>query len=167
MAAWEPAKEDLPGTVDRCSLAWGDWWAKQLNHANHSDSGAWCMQEARASPTPAVTPTPSNKPPTWIPNRDLRIGLKCPDPDVSKLQAFLIRMNAGESAQELAGALNSNGAKGCFGRKTKAALAEYQRIAGITPASGNFGPITRTKLKSLPMGLRPIHETKPTPGQPQ
>jgi hypothetical protein len=30
MAAWEPAKEDLPGTVDRCSLAWGDWWAKQL-----------------------------------------------------------------------------------------------------------------------------------------
>jgi len=41
------------------------------------------------------------------------------------------------------------GATGYFGAQTQAALAKYQASAGITPASGYFGPITRAKVNAM------------------
>lgn len=64
--------------------------------------------------------------------------------DVSTLQNFLISQGKGPAAQ----ALKNVGATSYFGILTKAALAEFQAQAGITPASGNFGPITRTYLST-------------------
>ncbi|MDQ3014970.1 MAG: ice-binding family protein [bacterium] len=61
---------------------------------------------------------------------------------VSILQNFLISLNKGVSARALASA----GATGYFGGMTKAALAEFQAQAGITPAIGYFGPITRSLI---------------------
>src|SRR3989344_5540090 len=40
-------------------------------------------------------------------------------------------------------------AMGYFGNLTKSALAKYQASAGITPAVGYLGPITRAKVNSL------------------
>lgn len=65
--------------------------------------------------------------------------------DVTALQKFLISQKIGKDAQEL----SRVGASGHFGRYTRNALAEYQEKAGIKPASGYFGSITRTYLKSL------------------
>jgi len=62
--------------------------------------------------------------------------------DVTTLQQFLISQNVGSAAQ----ALTQVGATGYFGALTKAALAEFQSNAGIVPALGNFGPITRAYL---------------------
>ncbi len=59
--------------------------------------------------------------------------------DVTVLQQFLISQNRGASARTLA----SVGATGYFGPLTRAALAEFQSQVGISPALGNFGPITR------------------------
>jgi Ice-binding-like/Putative peptidoglycan binding domain len=62
--------------------------------------------------------------------------------DVATLQQFLISQNKGPAAQALAAA----GATGHFGSLTRAALAEFQRNVGISPASGSFGPITRAYI---------------------
>jgi hypothetical protein len=64
---------------------------------------------------------------------------------VNSLQAFLISKSTGPAAQALAAV----GATGHFGALTQAALAEYQKSVGITPASGYFGPKTRAYLKSI------------------
>ncbi len=66
-------------------------------------------------------------------------------PDVSKLQAFLIKANTGPSARALANV----GATGLFGPLTEQALAEYQAFVGLTPAVGYFGPKTRAHLQSI------------------
>ncbi len=62
--------------------------------------------------------------------------------DVLKLQYFLIAQNIGSAAKNLAHV----GATSYFGVLTRAALAEFQAYWGITPAWGNFGPITRNFL---------------------
>jgi peptidoglycan hydrolase-like protein with peptidoglycan-binding domain len=62
--------------------------------------------------------------------------------DVSTLQQFLISQNKGPATQ----ALSEAGATAYFGVLTRAALAEFQATVGISPALGNFGPITRAYL---------------------
>jgi hypothetical protein len=59
--------------------------------------------------------------------------------DVTALQAFLIREDAGPAAR----ALGKHGTSTTFGSLTYHALIELQQHAGITPASGYFGPKTR------------------------
>ncbi len=59
--------------------------------------------------------------------------------NVTILQQFLISQNKGPAAQALANV----GATAYFGALTRAALAEFQASVGISPALGNFGPITR------------------------
>ena len=51
-------------------------------------------------------------------------------------------------------------AMGYFGSVTKTALAKYQTSAGITPASGYFGPITRAKVNAVAV----VPGTPGTPG---
>ena len=67
-------------------------------------------------------------------SKDLTLGSK--GTDVTALQTWL----AGKGFSIAAGAT------GYFGAQTKAALAAYQASAGISPASGYFGPITRAKV---------------------
>lgn len=69
--------------------------------------------------------------------RDLEIGSI--GSDVIKLQEFLIKEEYAISA----------GPTGYFGQQTKDALISYQKANGIIPASGYFGPITRTKMKNI------------------
>ncbi len=64
---------------------------------------------------------------------------------VQALQQFLIDQNKGEAAL----ALSANGTTINFGNLTKAALAEWQKAMGISPAVGFYGPITRAKIKAL------------------
>jgi hypothetical protein len=63
---------------------------------------------------------------------------------VGTLQQFLIAQNEGPAAQALARV----GATAYFGTLTRAALAEFQTATGISPALGNFGPITRAYLNA-------------------
>ncbi len=87
------------------------------------------------NPTPIPEPTPTGT--TWYFGKDLKQGMT--DPDVTRLQQFLIKMNRGPKAQALA----KTGVSQYFGSQTKAALGEYQKKVGISPASGVFGPVTR------------------------
>lgn len=64
--------------------------------------------------------------------------------NVKILQQFLISQNKGSAAQILA----NNGTTMYFGGLTKAALAEFQASVQISPAIGNFGPITRAYIKA-------------------
>jgi len=50
------------------------------------------------------------------------------------------------------------GATGYFGAQTKAALAAFQAVQGITPAAGFFGPITRAKVNEAPGTTSPKPE---------
>jgi hypothetical protein len=78
--------------------------------------------------------------------RNLEFGMK--GDDVKKLQQILIQENSGPASE----ALVKNGITNYFGKLTQSALAEYQRLKGIVPAVGYFGPKTRelimTSLKS-------------------
>ncbi|MES2668400.1 MAG: peptidoglycan-binding protein [Patescibacteria group bacterium] len=65
--------------------------------------------------------------------------------DVSALQTWLASKGYAIPA----------GATGYFGAQTRAALIQYQLAAGITPAAGYFGPITRAKV-SLATTLAPV-----------
>ncbi len=69
-------------------------------------------------------------------SKDLTLGSS--GADVTALQNWLISKGHTIAA----------GATGYFGAQTKAALAAYQASAGITPASGYFGPITRAKVNA-------------------
>lgn len=64
---------------------------------------------------------------------------------VAALQQFLISQGKGPAAQALA----NKGATMYFGSLTRAALAEFQKSAGIKPASGYFGSKTRAHINSL------------------
>lgn len=69
--------------------------------------------------------------------RDLHLGMS--GTDIHALQEYLIVQNEGPAV----GALRAHGLTRYFGILTKAALIEFQKAVGITPASGYFGPITR------------------------
>ncbi|MES2223908.1 MAG: GLUG motif-containing protein [Patescibacteria group bacterium] len=74
--------------------------------------------------------------------RDLESGMS--GDDVTKLQEFLIKQATGLEARSLA----DKGATGYFGSLTKKAVTEYQIKAGISPATGRFGPMTRAQIRS-------------------
>ncbi len=61
---------------------------------------------------------------------------------VTTLQQLLVLEDAGPAALALA----AHGLTDYFGPLTHAALIEYQKREGITPAVGYFGPITRARL---------------------
>lgn len=69
----------------------------------------------------------------------ISLGLGSRDNNVTILQQFLISQNKGYAAVALANV----GPTGYFGAITRSALAEFQAKVGISPALGNFGPITR------------------------
>ena len=73
--------------------------------------------------------------------QDLKLGMA--NTDVKTLQLFLIAQNKGVAAQ----ALVLVGSTGYFGNITRLALAEWQTVNGIVPASGYFGPKTRAFIK--------------------
>ncbi|MEK7574142.1 MAG: hypothetical protein AAB514_01265 [Patescibacteria group bacterium] len=75
--------------------------------------------------------------------KDLTLGSK--GDDVKALQDLLISASKGSAAA----ALSAVGATSFFGNLTKAALAEYQAAAGVSPAAGYFGPKTRAYVASL------------------
>jgi peptidoglycan hydrolase-like protein with peptidoglycan-binding domain len=60
------------------------------------------------------------------------------------LQLYLIFQNAGPAARKL----KAHGVTKNFGTLTYNALMEFQKKAGITPASGYFGPKTRAYVNS-------------------
>ncbi|OGH88583.1 MAG: hypothetical protein A3J93_00580 [Candidatus Magasanikbacteria bacterium RIFOXYC2_FULL_42_28] len=64
--------------------------------------------------------------------------------NVKTLQQFLISQNIGSASKNL----TRVGATSYFGPLTRASLAEFQAKVGISPAWGNFGPITRAYLKA-------------------
>ena len=81
---------------------------------------------------------------------------------VVALQTYLIQTKVGPAAVRLAQA----GATGSFGPMTQAALIEFQLKAGITPATGYYGAITRAyiasgKITSAPT-TPPVATTTPT-----
>jgi hypothetical protein len=65
--------------------------------------------------------------------------------DVRQLQLFLVSQNTGSEAR----ALKAHGITTNFGTLTKAALIEFQKKAGIKPAIGYFGAITRAYVNNL------------------
>jgi hypothetical protein len=74
--------------------------------------------------------------------RDLKFGMA--GDDVNKLQLFLIRENTGPAARKLA----AHGTTKNFATLTLNALIEFQKKAGIKPAVGYFGPITRAEVNN-------------------
>lgn len=80
--------------------------------------------------------------------RDLELGME--GDDVRSLQGFLITAAMGEAAAEL----TRVGASGFYGRYTEDAVREYQRMVGISPQSGYFGPRTRAHVSSVLFGAR-------------
>lgn len=69
-------------------------------------------------------------------SKDLTLGSS--GADVTALQNWLIKGGYSIAA----------GATGYFGAQTQAALAKYQAAAGISPAAGYFGPVTRAKVNA-------------------
>jgi len=65
--------------------------------------------------------------------------------DVQELQQFLISENSGPAARKL----KAHGTTRNFGILTLNALKEFKKAAGIKPASGYFGPITRAYVNAL------------------
>jgi peptidoglycan hydrolase-like protein with peptidoglycan-binding domain len=77
-----------------------------------------------------------------MPAEDLKLGSK--GSAVIALQKYLIAAASGNEAVRLIAA----GANGNFGPVTKAALIEFQKKVGISPASGYYGPKTRAYIES-------------------
>lgn len=64
--------------------------------------------------------------------------------DIKTLQKFLIAQDIGNAARALA----EVGTTSYFGDLTRAALVEFQKNVGISPALGNFGSATRAYINS-------------------
>lgn len=80
---------------------------------------------------------------TFLFSKDLRLGMK--GDDVRFLQVFLGSLNRGPAARSL----KRHGATTYFGPLTLSAVKEFQKSFNIIPASGFFGPKTRTVLNRL------------------
>lgn len=65
--------------------------------------------------------------------------------DVKQLQLFLIYQTSGSAAAKL----SAHGTTNLFGTLTFNALIEFQKKAGIKPASGYFGSLTRKYINAL------------------
>jgi hypothetical protein len=110
--------------------------------------------ESHGSPVPPtatlIIPTANSTLPTasafgqQVRTIAISLGKGSRDNNVTILQQFLISQNKGPAAAVLA----KVGATGYFGALTRAALAEFQGSVGISPAWGNFGPITRSYLNA-------------------
>lgn len=78
--------------------------------------------------------------------RELKLNLTFGSQGASirTLQDFLVDQAKGPAAI----ALRDHGTTQNFGKLTKAALAEWQSAVGVSPAFGNFGPVTRAFISS-------------------
>ena len=76
--------------------------------------------------------------------RNLELGMT--GNDVKLLQQLL---NSQGFVVSKSGAGSPGNETTLFGSLTKNALAAYQSKNGITPASGYFGPVTRTQMKTI------------------
>ena len=65
-------------------------------------------------------------------------------PDVLALENFLVAAHVGSASAKLAAHRTTD----YFGPLTVAALIEYQKANGISPAVGYFGPLTRAYVMS-------------------
>jgi hypothetical protein len=90
------------------------------------------LAEANATTTPPAA--------SFVFTRDLSLWMT--GNDVKALQEFLISEASGPAA----GRLKAHGVSQVFGILTYNALVEFQKKAGITPASGYFGPKTRADV---------------------
>ena len=109
--------------------------------------GAMCISPTSACPvtTPTPTPAPGNSNfGQQVKAIATSLGKGSSNTSVTVLQQFLISQDKGPAAKALAKA----GATSYFGNLTRAALAEYQKSVGISPALGNFGSITRAYIGS-------------------
>lgn len=104
------------------------------------------------TPSPTPTPTPSPSPTAQSPSffRDLELGAT--GEDVRDLQKFL-NGKGFKITEEGPGSPGNETTK--FGSLTKKALAAFQAANGISPASGYFGPRTRTAIESAPAPTTP------------
>jgi len=82
-------------------------------------------------------------------NLSLSYGKK--DLEVKKLQAFLNNSGYAISSTGI-GSIGSE--TEYFGKATKTALIRFQKDKNINPASGNFGPLTRTLVNQIIEGNR-------------
>jgi peptidoglycan hydrolase-like protein with peptidoglycan-binding domain len=73
------------------------------------------------------------------------LGLWDRGAEVTALQQFLISQASGPAAEQL----KAHGVTTVFGFLTYNALVEFQKKAGIVPASGYFGPKTRAYINKL------------------
>jgi peptidoglycan hydrolase-like protein with peptidoglycan-binding domain len=87
--------------------------------------------------------TPSSASFSYVFTRNLSYGMT--GNDVKELQLFLISEDKEPAARKLA----AHGTTKNFAILTLAALIEFQKNAGIHPASGYFGPVTRAYVKNL------------------
>ena len=78
-------------------------------------------------------------------SRDLEQGAK--GEDVKVLQAYL---NTHGYAVASSGSGSPGNETTLFGKATRAALVKLQKAAGISPASGYFGPKTRNYISANP-----------------
>lgn len=110
--------------------------------------GAMCISPESSCPVavPELKPTlsPISVPPASLFGKEIRsIAMNLREgsrgDNVIMLKQFLVSQNKGSSAK----ALIKVSATNYFDTLTRAALAEFQIKAGIKPALGNFGPITR------------------------
>jgi hypothetical protein len=101
-------------------------------------SGVSCTGSAGLSATTISPATHVN-----MPTRNIALGAN--GNDVKILQQYL---NAKGFMVSSAGAGSPGSESTYFGLKTKAALAKFQKNAGISPAVGFFGPITRAYIIS-------------------
>jgi hypothetical protein len=95
--------------------------------------------EAQAGQSSSVTTSTTH----FTFTRNLSYGMT--GSDVKELQEFLIQKDSGPAARKL----KAHGATKNFGTLTQNALIEFQKKAGIKPASGFFGPITRAYVNNL------------------
>ena len=111
--------------------------------------------------TNALAAIPASTVPTTsaaanLPTGDMDIGSS--GGLVVALQQYLILANTGSAALSLSRA----GATGNFGSITKAALVEFQNAKGITPATGYYGPSTKSYIETHPMTI-PTQPATSTP----
>ncbi len=106
---------------------------------HHHSSGSYLPGYGTNKAKPIVTPTTREPIKGVLVN--LSFGMK--GPNVKILQDFLVKQAKGPAAQALA----KHGTTDYFGKLTKAALAEWQKVNNIKPSVGFFGPLTRAFIE--------------------